>query len=374
LSRTACGRRFLSLSAPLLNSAYNNLMLLEGIFPAITTPFYPDGRLYFRKLEHNVDRYSRTPVAGIAVLGSTGEAVMLSDDESREVLRTAREAAAPEKVLIAGIGRESLIETLRLADFAAQHQYDALLVRTPHYYGPGMRPLELLTYYRALADRAALPVILYSIPKFTHLELPIEVVAELAHHPNIIAIKDSSGSLERLIALIAATRSARRREFLVTPVFQDVTSRMLSAATEPDRNFVSAESLGGVAVAPPPPRVKAMRKREVAFQILTGSAQNLLPAFEAKVSGAILAFAAPAPQACQEVYTAWKENDPRVAQEKQRRMIEPARLVAANYGIPGLKYACDLNGYYGGNPRIPLLPLTAEQKSAVAAIMADVRN
>ena len=374
MSRTACGRRFLSLSAPLLNSAYNNLMLLEGIFPAITTPFYPDGHLYFRKLEHNVDRYSRTPVAGIAVLGSTGEAVMLSDDESREVLRTAREAAAPEKVLIAGIGRESLIETLRLADFAAQHQYDALLVRTPHYYGPGMRPLELLTYYRALADRAALPVILYSIPKFTHLELPIEVVAELAHHPNIIAIKDSSGSLERLIALIAATRSARRREFLVTPVFQAVTSRMLSAATEPDRNFVSAESLGGVAVAPPPPRVKAMRKREVAFQILTGSAQNLLPAFEAKVSGAILAFAAPAPQACQEVYTAWKENDPRVAQEKQRRMIEPARLVAANYGIPGLKYACDLNGYYGGNPRIPLLPLTAEQKSAVAAIMADVRN
>ena len=363
---------FLSVSRPVL--AYNNLMLLEGIFPAITTPFYPDGRLYFRKLEHNVDRYSRTPVAGIAVLGSTGEAVMLSDEESREVLRTAREAAAPEKVLIAGVGRESLLETLRLADFAAQQQYDALLVRTPHYYGPGMRSLELLTYYRALADRAALPVILYSIPKFTHLELPIEVVAELAHHPNIIAIKDSSGNLDRLIALVAATRSARRREFLVTPVFQAVTARMLSAATEPDRNFVTAESLGGVAVAPPPPRVKAMRKRDVGFQILTGSAQNLLSAFEAKVSGAILAFAAPAPQACHEVYTAWKENDPRVAQEKQRRMIEPARLVAADYGIPGLKYACDLNGYYGGNPRIPLLPLTAEQKSAVAAIMADVRN
>lgn len=350
-------------------------MLLEGIFPAITTPFYPDGRLYLRKLEHNVERYSRTPVAGLTVLGSTGEAVMLSDDESREVLRTARQAAAPHKVLLAGVGRESLLETLRLADFAAEHQYDALLVRTPHYYGPSMRPLELLTYYRALADRAALPVVLYSIPKFTHLELPVEVVAELAHHPNIIAIKDSSGSLERLAALIAATRSAPKRSFLVTPIFEAVTGRMLTAAAEPDPNFVSAESLGGVAVAAPPaPRVKAMRKKEVGFQVLSGSANNLLQAFEGGISGAILAFAAPAPQACHEIYTAWKEKDPVVAAEKQRRLAEASKTVPGAYGISGLKHACDLNGYYGGNPRLPLLPLTAEQKTAVATLMSDIRN
>jgi 4-hydroxy-2-oxoglutarate aldolase len=350
-------------------------MLLEGIFPAITTPFYPDGRLYLRKLEHNVERYSRTPVAGITVLGSTGEAVMLSDDESREVLRTARQAAASHKVLLAGVGRESLLETLRLADFAAEQQYDALLVRTPHYYGPAMRPLELLTYYRALADRAALPVVLYSIPKFTHLELPVDVVAQLAHHPNIIAIKDSSGSLDRLAALLASTRSAPRRSVLVTPVFEAVTARSMLAAAEPDPSFVSAESLGGVAVAAPPaPRVKAMRKKEVGFQVLTGSAGHLLPAFESGVSGAILAFAAPAPQACHEIYTAWKEKDPVIAVEKQRRIVEPGRLVAAELGIPALKYACDLNGYFGGFPRLPLLPLAAEQKSAVAAAMSDVRN
>jgi dihydrodipicolinate synthase/N-acetylneuraminate lyase len=237
-----------------------------------------------------------------------------------------------------------------------------------------MGALQLLTYYRALADRAALPVILYSIPKFTHLELPLEVVAELAQHPNIIGIKDSSGSMERMEALVAATRSAPKREFWATPIFQAVTGRMMVAETEPAANFVSAESLGGVAVAAPPPRVKAMRKREVGFQVLTGSAQNLLPALEARVCGAILAFAAPAPQACQEIYTAWKENDPKVAAEKQQRMVEPARIVAGNYGISGLKYACDLNGYYGGNPRIPLLPLTAEQKSEIAAAMADVKN
>lgn len=351
-------------------------MLLEGIFPAITTPFYPDGRLYLRKLEHNVEHYSRTPVSGMAVLGSTGEAVMLSDEESREVLRIARENAAPDKVLLAGVARESLIETLRLADFAAEQQYDALLVRTPHYYGPAMRPLELMTYYRSLADRAALPVVLYSIPKFTHLEIPLDVVAELSQHPNIIAIKDSSGSMDRLTALVAATAHAPKRTVTVTPVFQAVTGRMLIAELEPPTNFVTAESLGGAAVAAAPPasRVKAMRKKEIGFQVVSGSAHNLLPAFEAKVSGAILAFAAPAPGACTEVFTAWKENDPKVAAEKQQRLISAANTVAVRYGVPGLKYACDLNGYYGGNPRIPLLPLGAEQKAEITQAMADVRN
>ena len=352
-------------------------MLLEGIFSAITTPYYPDGRLYLRKLEHNVERYSRTPLAGIAVLGSTGEAVMLSDDESRHVLRTAADVAAPDKVLVAGVGRESLAETLRLAEYAAERQYDAVLVRTPHYYGGLMRPLELMTYYRALADRSPLPVVLYSIPKFTHLELPVEVVAELAQHPNIIGMKDSSGSTERLKALLAATRTAPKRKVTVTPVFQAVTSRMLLAEMEAAQNFVPADLLGSgaaLAVAPPPVRLKATRTKEVGFQIMTGSAQNLLPALEAGASGAILAFAAPAPQACQEIYTAWKENDPKVAAEKQQRIAEPAQIVAARYGVPGLKFACDLNGYYGGNPRLPLLPLNAAEKAEIAAAMADVRN
>lgn len=361
-------------------------MILDGVFPAITTPFYPDGRLYLRKLEHNVDRYSRTPCAGLTVLGSTGEAIMLSDDESREVLRHAAGAAAPDKVLLAGVARESLIETLRLADYAAERQYDAVLVRTPHYYSPSYGlttgglttgATSLLTYYRALADRSPLPVVLYSIPKFTHCELSVEVVAELAQHPNIIAIKDSSGSLERLAALIAATRSAPKRTVMVTPVFAAVTSRMMVAESEASllTDFVSAESLGGgipsmVATGP----IIATRKKEVGFQVMTGSSDSLLPALEAGASGAVLAFASPAPQACQEIYTSWKENDPAVAREKQQRVVEATKIVAGKYGVPGLKYACDLNGYYGGVPRIPLLPLTAEQQAEVARVMSDIRN
>ncbi|HEX3661128.1 MAG TPA: dihydrodipicolinate synthase family protein [Acidobacteriaceae bacterium] len=356
-------------------------MLLEGIFPAMTTPFYPDGRLYFRKLEHNVERYSRTLAAGLVVLGSTGEAVMLSDDETRDVLRHAAHAAAPDKVLVAGIGRESLVETLRLAEYAFTHRYDAVLVRTPHYYGPLMRGAELLTYYRTLADQSPLPVILYSIPKFTHLEIPIEVVVELAQHPNIVAIKESSGSLDRLSALVAATRNAPKRAVFVTPVFTAYTNRMMMADTEATAavasELVSIDSLGGGSIdaaVMAAPRVKAMRKKEIGFQVLSGSAENLLEALQAGVSGAILSFADPAPQACQEVYTAWKENDPRIATEKQQRLIAASRIVAGKYGIPGLKHACDLNGYYGGVPRIPLLPLDADQKAEVAAAMADLRN
>src|SRR6202163_90796 len=87
-------------------NAHGTFMLLNGIFPPITTPVYPDGNVYYKKIEHNVERYSKTPAAGLVVLGSTGEAVMLSDDERREVLKVAREAAAPSKVLIAGTGIE----------------------------------------------------------------------------------------------------------------------------------------------------------------------------------------------------------------------------------------------------------------------------
>lgn len=349
-------------------------MLLEGIFPAIATPFYPDGRLYLKKLEHNVEHYSRTPVAGIVILGSTGEAVMLSDDESRHVLRDARDAAAPDKVLIAGVARESVAETLRLAEYAAEHQYDAVLARTPNYYGSQLDAAAMLTYYRALADRSPLPVVIYSIPKYTHYEMPVEMAAELAQHPNIIGIKDSSGSVVRIAALVAATRNAPRRQVDVTPVFTAYTARMMMAQTMMQTNFIAAETLAGPALMAPPMPPKTMRRKEVGFQVLTGAANQLYDALIAGATGGVLALAASAPQACQEIYTAWKENDPALAAAKQQRVIEPSKIVLAKYGVPGIKYACDLNGYYGGRPRLPLLPLNAEQQAEVANAMRDVRN
>src|SRR3989440_9964501 len=158
-------------------------MLLRGIFPPITTPFYPDGNVYFKKLELNVEQYSRTPMAGIVVLGSTGEAIMLSDQERRDVLKVAREATAPNKVLIAGTGIESAIETLRLTEYAAELGYDVAMVRTPHYYRPQLQPANLLAFYRTVADRSPIPILIYSVPVFTNYDMPAELVIELAEHP-----------------------------------------------------------------------------------------------------------------------------------------------------------------------------------------------
>lgn len=351
-------------------------MLIEGVFAAVTTPFYADERVYFRKFEANIARYSRSLLAGMVVLGSTGEAVTLNDAETRDVLRTAAEAAAPEKVLIAGVGRESLQSTCELADVAARFQYDAVLVRTPVYYASQMSPQAVLTYFRSVADRSPLPVLLYNIPRCVPYDIPVEVVAELAQHPNIIGIKESGGSIDKIRALIADTRTAPRRAAIVTPVFEAVTARMLAPAAEQAATFVSAGELAGgaaVATAPPAPSPKT-RTKEVGFQVLTGSPATVLDSLEAGASGAILGLAACAPQACQEVYFAWKDHDLNLAKEKQLRLVRPNQRIVAELGISGVKYACDFNGYYGGHARLPLLPVTSQQKAEIEELLVQIRN
>jgi 4-hydroxy-2-oxoglutarate aldolase len=245
-----------------------------------------------------------------------------------------------------------------------------------------MRNREMLTYYQAVADRSPLPVLLYSVPSCTAYDLPIEVVAELWMHPNIIGLKDSSGNVERIAELVKATRTDRKRTVPVTTVFAAVTSRMLSAhAKGPEGNggstFVSAGELvsgsTAIAAAPPRPALKT-RTRDVGFQLLCGSAPTLYPSLEAGATGGVLALADFAPQACHEVYTAWAEKDAALAEEKQRRIAQAGVEVCGQMGIPGVKYALDLNGYYGGRPRMPLLPLNGEEQRRVEVLMDDIRN
>ena len=351
-------------------------MLLEGIFAAVPTPFYPDERIYFRKLEANVARYSRSLLAGMVVLGSTGEAPALNDAESRDVLRTAAESASPEKVLIAGVGRESVKSTVELAEAAAALKYDAVLVRTPTYYANQMTTAAVLHHFRSVADRSPLPVVLYHIPKFVPYDFPIEVVTELAQHPNIVGIKDSSGSLQRIQALVGSTKAAPRRTVTVTPVFEAVTTRMLTPRLEAEGSFVAVSELGsGAAVAAPPP-VAALKTRtkETGFQVLTGSAAILFESLESGAAGAVLGFAACAPQACQEVYLAWKDHDPKLAREKQERIAAPSQRIAGDLGINGIKAGCDFNGYYGGRARAPLIPLTAGQRAEIESLLSNIRN
>ncbi len=351
-------------------------MLLQGIFPAVTTPFYSDGAVYYKKIEHNIDRYSRTPIAGMVVLGSTGEAVMLSDHERSEVLRVTAEVAAPEKVLIAGTGAESVIETLRLTELAAKLNYDVALVRTPHFYRPQMKPDAMLTFFRTVADHSPLPVLLYTVPPFTAYDLPLEVITALAEHKNIIGIKESSGNVEKVAAMVAATKHIKRTA-TVTEVQQAVTARMLAAPAKDENGgqLVSVTQLNGgadVAVAARP-KLKT-RTKEVGFQVLVGAAHTLLDSLQAGASGGVLGIAAPAPTICFEIHTAWKDNDQELARSKQTGLAPATKKVVSEMGIPAIKYAMDLNGYYGGLPRLPLLPLTAAQKAEVENVMNPFRN
>jgi dihydrodipicolinate synthase/N-acetylneuraminate lyase len=351
-------------------------MLLEGVFAAVTTPFYPDERIYFRKIEANMARYSRSLLAGMVVLGSTGEAVTLNDAETRDVLRASVEATAPEKVLIAGVGRESVHATLELAEFAATLNYDAVVVRPPSYYRGQVSPAAILHYFRSIADRSPLPVVLYHIPKFVPIEMSIELIAELAQHPNIIGIKDSSGNVERIRETVAATQNAPRRTAQVTQVFEAATARMMIRKSETDATFVSAGDLArgsAVATAPPAAPVKT-RSREIGFQVLTGADRSIFDSLQAGAAGAIVAFAAFAPQACQEIYLAWKDHDPQLAQEKQERIVAAGNRIVGGMGLAGIKYACDFNGYYGGRPRAPILPLGGEQKAEVEQLLEEIRN
>jgi 4-hydroxy-2-oxoglutarate aldolase len=360
-------------------------MLLHGIFPPITTPFYPDGNLYFKKLESNVERYSRTPCAGIVVLGSTGESVMLSDQERRDVLKSARSAAASEKVLIAGTGIESAIETLRLTEYAAELGYEIALVRTPHFYRKQMQPANLLAFYRSVADRSPLPVMIYNVPPFTAYDIPAELVIELADHPNIVGIKESSGDVEKVRKMVEGTRHIRRSA-TVTETFEAVTPRMLAAAaggsSRDEGELVQVTALAGSGSSLAKPSSAAVtivgkmktRQKEVGFQVLVGAAQKLHPSLDAGAAGAILAFACVAPTACYEIYAAWKEGDAGLARLKQDRIASAAQRLAGDIGISGIKYGMDFNGYFGGPARLPLLPLRGEERAEVERMLADVRN
>lgn len=295
---------------------------------------------------------------------------MLSDEETRSTLRVAAEHASVEKVLLAGVSRDSVVGTLELTEYAAQVGYDAVLVKRPSVVR-GSR--ELLTYFRAVADRAAAPVVLYSADG----SLPVEVAVELAGHPQIIGLLDGGAGSER-IARVKAGTAAVKREVTVSTVFAAVTGRMRAQQeTTGTGTFVSADALTGggaaLAVAPPKPAIKT-RTKVVGFQALGGSSAGMLEALQAGAVGVVPGFAACAPQGCYEVFAAWKDEDMLLAEEKQARLRDAVAKVEVELGVPGIRFGCDLNGYFGGRPRLPLLPITGEDREAIEAVMRGLRN
>lgn len=330
----------------------------------LTTPFFPDGRLNLRKLEQNVAHYSLTPAAGIVVLGTTGEPTLLSDEETRSTLKSAIGAASATKVMLSGTSRNSVRGTLDLLEYAAELNYDAALIHPPTL--PGLSANEARLYLQTIADRSPLPLILTG-------NIPQTLIAELAFHPQILGFLHDFTRPDEIRLLLEQT-AAVKRTVTVTQVFAAATRRML--ATQTDENFVSATTLtGGTATAVVPAKLAIKtRTKVVGFQILVASAEHMLAGLTAGAVGAVPPFAASAPQGCYEVVAAWKDGDPALAEEKQLRLMQAAHSIERGLGAAGLKYGCDLNGYFGGFPRLPLLPLTGEQRTEIETLMQGLQS
>ncbi len=183
-------------------------MKLQGIFPALATPFDHHGDLYKIKVLHNIDKLNSINLAGYVVCGSTGETPLLSTAERLQLMEWVKAASSPEKTLIAGVGAESVHETIHLANRAAEIGFHAALVLTPFYYRNQMhRPDTQALFFRSVADKIKIPVILYNIPQVTGYDLPSETVAELSHHPNIAGLKDSSGNIPKLAETVRLVKN-----------------------------------------------------------------------------------------------------------------------------------------------------------------------
>lgn len=354
-------------------------MLLDGVHIPLTTPFYPDGRLYVRKLEHNVRRYSLTPVSGLAALTSVSETESLSDAERRTVLETVGREAAPEKVLLAGVGLPGVRESIALAQAAADSGFDAVLLAVPLSHlqtqlRHGVATPELQTYFDTVADSSALPVVLVS--GVNEQALPLGLIQRLSGHPNVLGLLEQSGHISRMAQVREHTADAKRT-LTVTPTFTAVTGRMLrgfAPETIAGGTFVSAESLGGgvaLATAPPVPVLKT-RTKQAGFQLLWGLAADATAALRAGANGLLQPIAAAVPQAAFEVWAAYKDGSHSIIAEKQ------GRLVAAEQGIPpwdiaALKAGSELSGYAGGRPRLPLLPVLAERQQHIAELLRSMR-
>jgi len=292
-------------------------MKLEGVFPPIPTPFDADGNLLPDKLKTNIALWNPTGLHGYVVLGSNGEAPMLTDDERIELWHAAREAIPRDKLFLVGAGVESTRHCITLAKRAAECGADAAMFVTPSYYKSQMNSATLLNHYRLIADASPIPTIIYNMPGATALDIDANTVIQLAEHPNIIGIKDSSGNVTKFEEIIRAVR--------------------------PD------------------------------FSVIAGSGGYFYPALCVGAKGTVAALANVAPRECVALYNAFRAGRHDEARALQLRLVPLNAAVTTRWNVAGLKAALEeLNqGFYGGPPRLPIRPLGTEERAALRKIMQD---
>jgi 4-hydroxy-2-oxoglutarate aldolase len=282
---------------------------LKGVFPPITTPFV-GGEVAYDRLEENLDRWNATAIKSYVVLGSNGEFPYLTTEEKLKVIETVVKSAKPAgKVVIAGVSCESTKETVTLAKAAAGLGADFAIAVTPNYYKSKMTHGALAAYYTGVADASPIPVLIYNMPAYTGITVQPRTIAEVSKHPNIAGMKDSAG--------VMALTGGYIKE------------------SAPD------------------------------FGVLAGSASFAYPGLVMGCCGGVMALACCCPQECCELYQLAVEGKHDEAREMQLRLIAPNTAVTSGYGIAGLKHAMELRGFFGGEVRSPLQPLTNDDKKAI---------
>jgi 4-hydroxy-2-oxoglutarate aldolase len=273
----------------------------SGIFTPIVTPFTTDDAVDEAALASNVERWMQTPLTGLVVLGSNGEAAQLDDAEADRVVEIVRDRVPADRPLIAGTGRESTKATIAATARAAAAGVDAVLVRTPSFFKAQMTAEIFVRHYTDVADASRVPVLLYNVAMFTGVTMPVDAVERLAAHPNIVGMKESGSDIGYISELVART---------------------------PDD-----------------------------FTVLAGSATTFFHALCAGCDGAILALAALLPDACVRMQALVRDERLGEARALQHWITPLARSVGGTHGVAGLKAALDLSGYNGGVPRPPLRPV-----------------
>jgi 4-hydroxy-2-oxoglutarate aldolase len=281
----------------------------------MATPFDEKGDVDPAAIRSNVTRWVAAGVRGIVALGSNGEAPLLDERESDEVIAAARDAVPRDRLLLAGTGRESTRGTIDASRRAASLGADAVLVRTPSYFKPRMTTDAFVAHYSAVADATPIPVLLYNYPAVTGVTFAPDAVRRLSQHPNIAGIKETTVDAAQIGAYVDASAGET-------------------------------------------------------FSVLAGSAPGFYAALCLGARGAILAAACVVPRLCVQLFDAFNRGDHAEARELQRRLIPIAVAVTSLHGVPGLKAAMQLTGYIGGTPRAPLSPASAE---AVGSLKSTLR-
>lgn len=291
---------------------------LKGVFAPVVTPFNRQGGVDEKLFEENLRRYTGIGLGGVLVSGSTGEMPYLSGAERLRLVELARKIICPPELLLVGTGKETTHASLMLSREAIALGADVVLVVTPHYYKPRMDTPTLLAHYRTIADGLKRPLIIYNIPPFTGVRMDPRAIAILARHPNIVGVKESSGDFE-------------------------YQHRILKAIP---RNF----------------------------RLFCGSAKIYLASLTAGAAGGILGQADFAPDLCIALDEAYRHRRRKEAAEYQARLVPLVDKISLAYGVAGIKAAVDLVGYAGGDPRPPLLPVSAAQRRIIRDALRDARK